>query len=88
MYDVCMPTVIAIGKLLFVVHTNDHGHPHVTAYFGSPKSYEAMAKVRISDGALIEARGFTKRALAKIRAKVKEERELFQEAWDETRPEK
>jgi hypothetical protein len=58
-----MPTVLIFKNLLFVIHTRDHGHPHVTVYAGTPKDHEAMAKIRLDALEVIESVGFNQKAL-------------------------
>ncbi len=52
---ILMPTLLIVRNLMFILHTRDHGHPHVTIYQGSPENYEALAKVRLDSLKVIEA---------------------------------
>lgn len=61
-----MGTVFIFKNLIFTIHTNDHGFPHVTVYLGNPKSYEAKAKVRLDKVEMIASEGFSYKALKQI----------------------
>lgn len=78
-----MPTIIRILGTIWIIHTRDHGHPHVTVYKGTPSNYEAMAKIRLDVVEVIEARGFSKDFLNKVLAKTNEYQTLPLEAWNE-----
>jgi hypothetical protein len=80
-----MPTVLKIKNLLFMIHTRDHGFPHVTVYLGTPQNYEAMAKIRLDTISEIEVDGFDARAMRIIFEAVLEHREDFMEVWSDTR---
>lgn len=83
-----MPTLIRIGRLLFIIHTNDHEPAHVTVYKGKPDNYEAKARIRVADGYVMSAENFSEKELARLANKVTEQREMFDEAWKKTRPKK
>jgi len=78
-----MPTVIRILGTLWIIHTRDHGHPHVTVYKGSPKNFEAVAKIRLDIVEVIESKGFSKSFLNKILDKTTDYQDLLLEAWNE-----
>jgi hypothetical protein len=78
-----MPTVLIIKNLMFVIHTRDHGHPHVTVYLGSPERYEARAKIRLDVVKVIENKGFSTRDMAIILENVDKYLSSFKEVWDE-----
>jgi hypothetical protein len=50
------PTIIRILGTLWVIHTRDHGHPHVTVYKGTPSNHETVAKRRLDVIEVIERR--------------------------------
>jgi hypothetical protein len=78
-----MPALLVIRNFLFMIHTRDHGFPHVTIYQGSPEKYEAMAKVRLDNMEVLEVRQFTKRDMGlilKITARYQTE---WMEVWNE-----
>lgn len=78
-----MPTVLMIKNLIFMIHTRDHGFPHVTVYLGTPDSHEAFAKVRLDKIGIIEADGFSKKALKEIELLTAKYQELWLEKWNE-----
>jgi len=78
-----MPTLIRILGTVWIIHTRDHGHPHVTIYKGTPSNHEAMAKIRLDVVEVIESRGFSKEFLSKIVATTQEYKSLLLEAWNE-----
>ena len=78
-----MPTVIRILGTLWIIHTRDHGFPHVTVYKGSPENYEAMAKIRLDVIEVIESKGFSEKFLNKILDKTVVYQDLLLEAWNE-----
>ncbi len=78
-----MPTIIGILGTIWIIHTRDHGHPHVTVYKGKPFNHEAMAKIRLDILEVIEARGFSNDFLNKILTKTHEYQTLLLEAWNE-----
>lgn len=80
-----MPTVLKIFSLMFVIHTRDHGFPHVTVYDGTPESWEAFAKIRIDEIEVIEAEGFHKKDLKMILQIVERYQQDWMEVWNETR---
>lgn len=61
-----MPQVLKVKALIFFIHTRDHGHPHVTVYYGRPKNHEAFAKVNLLNLSIIEQDGFHSRDLKVI----------------------
>jgi hypothetical protein len=80
-----MPTVLRVKNLIYIIHTRDHGHPHVTVYLGTPESFEAMAKIRLDSVEAIESTGFDQRTLRRILATVGYYQLQFLEVWNETR---
>lgn len=86
MYIICMPTVLTVNNILrYMIHTKDHGHPHVTVYYGTPEKYEAIAKVRLDLIEVIESKGFNKRALVNILETTALYQQIWLEVWNETR---
>lgn len=57
-----MPTLLAVKNLLYMIHTRDHGHPHVTVYLGTPSNFEAMAKIRLDNFEPLEVQNFSEKA--------------------------
>ena len=80
-----MPTVLKIFSLMFLIHTRDHGFPHVTVYDGTPARYEATAKIRLDKLAVIEAAGFSRRDLKLILEICAKYQHDWIEVWNETR---
>lgn len=80
-----MPTVLRINNLIFMIHTRDHGHPHVTVYLGTPENFEAMAKIRIDQLEVIESVGFGSKTLNKILMHTLIYQEVWMEVWNESR---
>lgn len=80
-----MPTVLKIFNLMFMIHTRDHGFPHVTVYDGTPRSHEAMAKIRIDTLTVIEADRFSRKDLGLILKVAERYQEEWMEVWNETR---
>ena len=78
-----MPTIIRILGTLWIIHTRDHGHPHVTVYKGTPRNYEAVAKIRLDVIEVIESKGFSETYLKKILQKTEVYQTLLLEAWNE-----
>lgn len=61
-----MPTVLRVFGTIWIIHTRDHGYPHVTVYRGAPNNFEAMAKIRVDEVEIIESVGFDFRSLNKL----------------------
>ena len=80
-----MPTILKVLDLIFMIHTRDHGHPHVTVYRGNPDSYEALAKVRLDVVRVIELQGFNTSAEKIILEIVSKNQTEWLEVWNETR---
>jgi hypothetical protein len=80
-----MPKVLVIKNLMFMIHTRDHGHPHVTVYLGTPENYEAFAKVRLDQVEVIESENFSQRDLNFILQETLENVEDFLGVWHDTR---
>jgi hypothetical protein len=78
-----MPSILRILGTLWVIHTRDHGHPHVTVYKGTPKNHEAVAKIRLDVIEVIESRGFSERFLNKILEQTRFYQDVLLEAWNE-----
>lgn len=83
-----MPTVLRVFSFLWIIHTNDHEPAHVTVYKGTPDNYEAKARIEIVTGRVIDSEGLKSSALEKMSTVTIEFRELLQERWNETRPQK
>lgn len=83
-----MPTVLRVLNLLYVIHTRDHGYPHVTVFLGTPEGYEAKAKIRLDleDPALLEPTEFSEKAVKRMFEVVKQNRIEWLEVWNVTRP--
>ena len=82
MHIALMPEILRInGNLIFMIHTDEHGHPHVTIYFPRRKNFERMAKVQIKDQRVLDSVGFGAKDLKIIKAIVKQEADLLLEAW-------
>jgi hypothetical protein len=82
---VTMPTVLKILNLIFIIHTRDHGYPHVTVYRGTPKNHDAFAKVRLDVVLTIELSGFSASAEKMILKIVSKNQSEWLEVWNETR---
>ena len=80
-----MPTVLKILNLMFIIHTRDHGFPHVTVYRGNPNSHDAYAKVRLDEMQVIELFGFSISAEKLILEIVSKNQSEWLEVWNETR---
>jgi hypothetical protein len=78
-----MGTMLLIKNLLFIIHTRDHGHPHVTVYFGTPKSWECRAKVRLDVVSELEVDGFSKRDMKFILEMTERNQKEWLEEWNE-----
>lgn len=83
MYIICMGTVYRTLNLMFMIHTRDHGFPHVTVYRGNPESFEAMAKIKLADASVIESEGFSQKALNKIIGVVLDHKDEWLEEWND-----
>lgn len=73
-----MPTVFWFKNIRFMIYTNDHGQPHVHAV-----GKIGEAKVRIKDGKVLEAHGFSFRLLRLISIQVLERKDELLEFWKE-----
>lgn len=71
---------------MFMIHTDDHGHPHVTVYKGNPESHEAFAKVRLDVIQVFESEGFSTKSLRSIIEQVVINQAEWLKEWNETRP--
>jgi len=80
-----MPTVLKVLDLIFMIHTKDHGHPHVTVYRGNPSNHDAFAKVRLDVLQVIELQGFNTSAENVILRIVSKNQTEWLEVWNETR---
>lgn len=78
-----MPTVLRILNVMFVIHTRDHGFPHVTVYLGSPESHEAMVKIRLDILKVIENKGFKESAVARLVKTTELHQGEWLEKWKE-----
>jgi len=78
-----MPTLLIVRNLLFMIHTRDHGFPHVTIYQGTPERFEAMAKVRLDNLDILEVRQFTERDVGLILNIVTQYQSDWMEVWNE-----
>ena len=81
-----MGTVLRVLGLLFIIHTRDHEPPHVTIYQGTPRDYEAVARIEIETSRLMSSKGFRKRLLNLLEETVRAERKYLMEKWNESRP--
>ena len=70
-------------NFLFMIHTRDHGFPHVTVYQGTPEKYEAMAKVRLDNMEVLEVKQFTERDVGFIFKIVTRYQPEWMEVWNE-----
>lgn len=66
-----------------VIHTRDHGRPHVTVYKGTPSNHEAVAKIRLDVVEVIESKGFSETFLKKILRNAQLYQTLLLEEWNE-----
>lgn len=75
-----MPTVMTLanGKIKVSIYFKDHNPPHV--HVDAPG---ASAVFAIKTLAIIEANGFTSKALRQIRKALKAHQEYLMEAWNE-----
>jgi hypothetical protein len=80
-----MPTVLKVLNLIFIIHTRDHGYPHVTVYRGTPKNHDAFAKVRLDEVQVMELHGFKTSAERIILEIVSNNQADWLEVWNETR---
>ncbi|MBX2989085.1 MAG: DUF4160 domain-containing protein [Bdellovibrionaceae bacterium] len=78
-----MPTLLIVKALRFMLHTREHGFPHVTVYHGTPRNHEAFAKVRLDRVLVIESFGFHPKDLNIILLIVEQYRKEFLEAWND-----
>lgn len=78
-----MPTLLIVRNFLFMIHTRDHGFPHVTVYQGTPEKFEAMAKVRLDNLDILEVRQFTERDVGLILKIVTQYQSDWVEVWNE-----
>ena len=78
-----MPTLLLVRNLLFMIHTRDHGHPHVTVYQGTPDKHEAMAKVRLDNLTVLEVDQFTKKDVSLIVKITTRYQTEWLEVWNE-----
>lgn len=80
-----MPTLLQIFNLMFIIHTRDHGYPHVTVYEGKPDSWDAMAKVRLDLVEEIEVDGFSQKDMKIILQIVQKNQNDWLVVWNEIR---
>ena len=78
-----MPTLLIVRNFAFIIHTRDHGFPHVTVYQGTPENHEAMAKVRLDNMDVLEVRHFTKRDVVLILKIISRYQPEWMEVWNE-----
>ncbi len=78
-----MPTLLIVRNLIFVIHTRDHGYPHVTIYQGSPSDHEAMAKIRLDNLAVLEVNRFSRKDMNLILIITARYQIEWMEVWDE-----
>jgi hypothetical protein len=83
-----MPTLLTVNDIMIMIHTRDHGFPHVTVYKGTPDDHSAMMKVRIDlvDLSVLDGFGFNMSSANKIMDLIEGKREEFLEVWYATRP--
>ena len=75
--------MLIVRNFMFMIHTRDHGFPHVTIYQGLPEKYEAMAKVRLDNMNVLEVRAFTERDVTLILKIVAQYQSDWMEVWNE-----
>ncbi len=78
-----MPTLLIVRNFLFIIHTRDHGFPHVTIYQGTPEKFQAMAKVRLDNLGVLEVKEFTERDVGLILKIVTQYQSEWMEVWNE-----
>lgn len=78
-----MGTVHKVGHILFIVHTDDHGFPHVTVYMGTPANHEARAKIRLDNTEVIESYGWSRKALKGLVETTEQFKDIWMEEWNE-----
>lgn len=78
-----MPKLLIVKNLIFMIHTRDHGHPHVTVYLGNPTSHEAMAKIRLDQVEVIESKGFNRSSVKFLIETTEEYHQEWLEVWNE-----
>ena len=78
-----MPTLLIVRNFIFMIHTRDHGFPHVTVYQGIPGRYEAMAKIRLDNLTILEVKEFSKRDVNLILKITTQYQSDWLEVWNE-----
>lgn len=73
-----MPTVFWFKNVRFMIYPNDHGEPHAHAV-----GKVGHAKIRIRDGRIIQANGFSFRLLRLLSLEVIKRKVELQEYWEE-----
>lgn len=73
-----MGTVVKFKNVKLVIHSKDHPPAHVHAL-----APDAEAKISLTTFEVIESKGFTQKALSRIRDKVQENHQRILEVWHE-----
>lgn len=73
-----VPTIIRTRNLSVRIYPKDHNPPHVHVI-----GPDAEAKFRIDNLDCISSRGFSQKALKKIKAFLNERKDYLLEAWNE-----
>ena len=76
-----MPSLLVIKNLMFIIHTRDHGFPHVTIDEGAPERWESRAKARLDLVREIEVDGFSVKDMRVILSIVEKNKLAWLEAW-------
>ena len=72
------PTLFKVGNARVVVYPNDHNPPHVHVL-----SPDGEAKFLLKDFECIFVRGFSKSDIRRLRAFLRERKDILEEAWDD-----
>ncbi len=78
-----IPTLLVVKNLAFIIHTRDHGFPHVTVYQGLPDRYEAKAKIRLDNLTVLKVEKFSQRDVAVILKVTAQYKNDWLEVWNE-----
>ncbi|MES2769501.1 MAG: DUF4160 domain-containing protein [Bdellovibrionota bacterium] len=78
-----MPTVLRILECIWIIHTRDHGFPHVTIYKGTPDNFEACAKIRLDKIIMIENNGFSEKSINTLLKATELYQQILIEKWRE-----
>jgi len=75
-----MPVVLRYGKIRFLFYSDDHLPIHIHAIYGNS---EASCKIVVSDLAISNNKGFSRKDLTILKKIVKTNEDLITEAWNE-----